>query len=453
MTLRKKSLPIVFTIAAALGGLCRADDVPLIAAAAPAAFESPGSEQPVEQVGYQLPPAYNCGACGPCAAGAEFAQCHPTPGLRRLGPHPGACEVDWHAGRLWFKAEYLGWATKGADFPALVTTGNAATPAADAGALDQPDTVTLFGGDRLHDEMRPGGRFTLGLWRCPEQRIGLEANIFGVDGRDVEFSASSADTPVIARPYTDAVGGDQDSLLIAYPGLLSGSTRIDADLELLGGEVLLRQAILWRERGRIDILAGYRHGYLKDQLLIQDASTSLSVGSGYFPGTEIYREDLFRTKNYFHGGEIGLATRLWRGCWSLSLTTKAAYGGTRTRSTISGDTTVVTDPGGVPVFTHTDGGLLGQPTNSAYREFNDDSFSGELSVNLERQLGTHARISAGYTFFYWDSVVRLAPLIDTNINPTQIGGGALAGAAVPAFTLSRTDFWAQGLNASFEYQW
>ncbi|TWT37304.1 hypothetical protein KOR34_22520 [Posidoniimonas corsicana] len=444
--LRTKSILTAVLLAAACLAPARSNGAETTELAA----EPLPTSAPAGPAAYQIPPAYGCTGC---AGDARFAQFAPDPALRRLGPHPGACEVDWHSGRLWFKAEYLAWATKGADFPSLLTTGDAATPAADAGALDQPDTVTLFGGSKLHDDFRSGGRFTVGLWHCPEQLTGVEATLFGIDGRDIELELNSDDYPVLARPYTDAVGGDEDSLLIAYPGLLAGSTRIDADLELLGGEVMLRQAVMWRTQGRIDILAGYRHGYLNDQLVVRDTSVSLNAGSGYFPGTEIYREDLFRTKNYFHGGQIGLATRLWRGCWSLSLTTKAAYGGTRTRSTISGDTTVVTDPGGIPVFTHNDGGLLGQPTNNDFREFNDESFIGELGVTLERQIGTHTRVGLGYTFFYWDSVVRLAPLIDTNVNPTQLGGGALVGPAVPAFTLSRSDFWAQGLNASFEYQW
>jgi hypothetical protein len=360
--------------------------------------------------------------------------------------------VGWFHGRLWFEAEYLAWETKGANFPALLTTGASATPPADAGALDQADTSILFGNTRLHDDLRSGGRFTVGYWLTLEQEIGFEASLMGIDGRDVELVADSSDYPVLARPYTDGVNGDEDSLLVAYPGLLLGRTRIDADMELLGGEVLVRKALIWRTEGRVDILAGYRHGYLSDRLTIHDQSLSLDAASGLAPGSELFRDDLFSVKTYFNGGELGLSTRMWRGCWSCNLTTKGAYGGVLTRSTISGDTTLVTDPGGIPVYQHDEGGLLGLPTNSGYRKFSEDAFLGELGVTLECQVSTNSRIAVGYTFFYWDSLIRLAPLIDPNVNPTQIPPGTLAGPALPAFTLQREDFWAQGLNLSFEHQ-
>ena len=58
----------------------------------------------------------------------------------------------------------------------------------------------------------------------------------------------------------------------------------------------------------------------------------------------------------------------------------------------------------------------------------------------------------GYTFLYWTTVGRAADQIDPVVNPTQFGGGRLAGPAAPAFDLWTTGFWAQGLSLGFEYQ-
>ncbi|MCA9240329.1 MAG: BBP7 family outer membrane beta-barrel protein, partial [Planctomycetales bacterium] len=429
-------------------------------------------ETPSVSQAYHTHPAYlspvvetTPAACEQCCDSgcrqAQFAQCCPPSDLPRLGPHAGACEAGWFHGRLWYSAEYLAWATKGVDFPVLVTTGDSSISGENAGALGLPDIEILFGGAHLHDDMVSGGRFTLGYWATPCQRTGVEAALFGIGGRDIRHRFTSEDFPVIARPYTDATNTDpktnQESLLIAYPDMsdvqFSGSTRVDADMDLIGGEVQLRQALLWREKGRIDVLAGYRHAFLFDQLAIHDESVALDMNTDFAEDTVITRDDLFRTKNYFHGGQLGFATRLWRGCWSCSLTTKAAYGGVRTRSTVFGQTDEIppnTPPGDMPVYKHN--GVLGQPSNNGLRIFEDQAFLGEIGLQLEYQLTCRSRIALGYTFLYWDSVVRQAPLIDTMINPDQIPPGAIAPGARPKFTLVRDDFWAQGLKAVFEHQ-
>src|SRR5207253_2607656 len=62
---------------------------------------------------------------------------------------------------LWFSGEYLLWWTKGSNLPPLVTTGSPA--AARPGALGQPGTSVLFGGD-VDSGPRSGARFAGGLW-------------------------------------------------------------------------------------------------------------------------------------------------------------------------------------------------------------------------------------------------------------------------------------------------
>ena len=62
------------------------------------------------------------------------------------------------------------------------------------------------------------------------------------------------------------------------------------------------------------------------------------------------------------------------------------------------------------------------------------------------------RLSVGYSLIYWTTVGRVTDQIDPSVNPTQFGGGPLAGTPEPSFNLSTTGFWAQGINAGLEYQ-
>ena len=47
---------------------------------------------------------------------------------------------------------------------------------------------------------------------------------------------------------------------------------------------------------------------------------------------------------------------------------------------------------------------------------------------------------------YWIGVVRPGGAIDTTVNATQIGGGALVGAARPAPQFDTSNYWAHGAN-------
>jgi len=69
-------------------------------------------------------------------------------------------------------------------------------------------------------------------------------------------------------------------------------------------------------------------------------------------------------------------------------------------------------------------------------------------VNLRYQYSDQLSFVLGYNLLWVTNVARSGDQIDTNINPTQlpIGGGALAGPALPAASVRGTTMWAQGLN-------
>ena len=52
--------------------------------------------------------------------------------------------------RVWFRGEYLLWATKGACTPPLLTTSTPNTPEGQAGVLGQPHTEILLGNQKMN---------------------------------------------------------------------------------------------------------------------------------------------------------------------------------------------------------------------------------------------------------------------------------------------------------------
>lgn len=346
-------------------------------------------------------------------------------------------------GRLWVQGEALLWTPKGVQPPAL----------ASGSTLDAPaDTAVLFGERGVFQEMSGGGRITGGFWWTPVRCAGIQASYFEVDGHDREFHAVGDDRTILLRPLVDARDGLPGDVLTAYPGVMEGAIDAWADTELSGAECLWRRMLACQPGFRLDFMAGYRYGRLYDRLLTQEHMLSLDPVSGWAAGTEIWREDLFRTVNEFHGGELGLLARWQRGCWALDVTGKVALGGTATTTTIEGATTTLETINDADLLTFYDGGVLALPTNMGrYREGRFTVLS-ELEVALRRELLCNLWFRIGYNLFGWSRVGRAADQVDTGVNPTQIPPGALVGDARPAFVPQTSTFWAQGLSLGLEYQ-
>jgi len=351
-------------------------------------------------------------------------------------------------GRLWARGEYLLWGMKGVDLPPLLTTSTLATAPEDAGVLGDPNTSVLFGDETIHDEMRSGGRFTLGWWWDPSQMGGVEATYFGLPVKALRHHAHGWGDQIVARPYLDVENDEQAADLVAYPGLLDGAVDVRADMELQGAELLMRRLVLRRPALRVDLLGGYRYGRLLDRLTITEQAVSLDAASGYDVDAVIDRYDLFKSTNDFHGGELGLIARWSRGCWSVRLSAKVALGGTDSRAIVDGATSVVDDQSSTDYV----GGLLALPTNIGYHRDTEFAVLSELGVSIEYQLMCDLRISVGYDFLHWNHVGRAADQIDLGINPTQIPPDTLVGESRPEFAWRKTDFWAQGLSICLEQQ-
>lgn len=363
----------------------------------------------------------------------DCSVCQPACGPSVCGP----------AGRVWVRAEYLLWWTKGSSLPPLLTTSPVGTPVADAGILGLPGTQVLFGDSDVNGGARSGGRITLGTWLNQEQTIGIEGNLFALQNKSTRYTINSSQNPIIARPFTDP-DGSPNSLLVAYPGVLDGSADITSrSSDLYGAELNLRYNLCCSCCYRVDLLGGYRFLSLRDGLEINETEAP--------PGARIDLIDSFRTGNHFHGGQVGLMGEFRRGRVYVDVVGKVALGANAKTVDINGRTELIGLPA-VPV------GFLASQTNIGRHSQTSFAVVPEVGLTLGYELTSSLRAFVGYTFIYWSDVVRAGKQVDLAVNLSQLPQfppgtpGTLVGPARPAFSFHNEDFWMQGISFGLEFR-
>lgn len=347
-------------------------------------------------------------------------------------------------GNRWYgSAEYLLWFVRGFNVPPLVTTG----PPSTLGVLGANGTQVLVG-DAVNYEAFSGGRFALGYWFCDSQLFGLEGSFLflSTNARNFVANSDTMGNPVISRPFVDAVTGRQTIEPVAFPGESAGGVAAHATTQLWGAEILARTNPWCGSWWKVGLLGGFRFLSLEENLSVTESLTTL--------GDEVTNHtlsDSFGTHNRFYGGELGLATEFRVGRWFLDTRAKVALGGTRQTAHISGSEVDTNLNTGQQVRFNS--GLLALASNSG--RFSRDQFSvvPEVGLNLGYNVNDCLRLYVGYTFVYWNNVVRPGAAIDTTVNTSQLSGGALAGPARPAFAFKNTDFWAHGVNFGLELRY
>jgi hypothetical protein len=167
-------------------------------------------------------------------------------------------------------------------------------------------------------------------------------------------------------------------------------------------------------------------------------------------GTNVNVNDNFETTNYFNGAEVGVVATWGSGPLTLDTTLKLAVGGDNHRLVINGFTTTTT-PGGTP--TDTPGGLLAQPGNSGRFNGTDWTIIPEGAVNLRWEVTGNLRLTAGYTFLWWNDVYRPGDQIDTVVNRTGLSGGTVTGENRPILLPTSTGLWVQGIQLGLIYSY
>ena len=374
------------------------------------------------------------------------------------------------AGSTWARGEYLYWRSDGLSAPALLTTGPAATPAAQAGVLDQPGTQTLIGNQDLLDENRGGARVRIGLWLGPARVWGLEGDYLILDDLQqvVAHDSGLNGVDILAQPFfninpLDALGNPEtpreDANLLAYPQLADGAVELRTATALRGASLHLVRFLGCRDfpqettcgpgcgyYSRVDLLLGFQFMQLEEQL---------SMVSQTLPLASLERRavtDRFQTDNDFQGGEIGFHWQAQRHVWTFDLLGRVAVGNVHQLVDIAGQT-VVTDASGTETLA--DGGMFAQRTNSGQHERDALGLIPQAQATVGVFLTPHLRATLGYSLIYWNNVVRPTEHIDSDLNPLLLPPETVpfSGAERPAFAFDQQDFWAQGFHAGVDYRW
>jgi putative beta barrel porin BBP7 len=327
---------------------------------------------------------------------------------------------------FWVEVDALGWSAKGDRPPALLT----AIP-----------TSVLFGDSAVNGGWRAGGQLQAGYWFDPQHDKGIELSFFDLQDRTSGIATNSAINPMLSRPFFNAATGTPDALLVAFPGLLTGSATVSETSRLLGAGALYRQEIGSLGGQRISALIGYRYLHSSDKLGI---ATTTILGP-----LSLSISDAFNATSDFHGVDLGIAGEWRRGLWSLEWRGKVALGANLTSSQIGGATTA--SFGGVT--TTMPGGLLALSSNSGNTSQTRFSAVPEVSVKAGYQVAPQWQIVAGYDLLYWTGVQRAGGLIDTTVNPNLLPPATPGGPQRPQPLFNTSPLLAQGFNVGVRYNY
>jgi hypothetical protein len=168
--------------------------------------------------------------------------------------------------------------------------------------------------------------------------------------------------------------------------------------------------------------------------------------------------DRFATSNQFYGGQVGVDGRWLYGRMTLDGRVKVALGVTQQDLTVEGNQQIIgrNNPDPRP------GGLLALPSNIGTFSSSRFSVVPEIGGSVGYYVTDWMRLSVGYNFLYWSSVIRPGDQIDRNLNSNQIPNfnlvnvnGVLRPAVIstdppPRHLFNPTDYWAQGLTFGVE---
>ncbi|HEY1186111.1 MAG TPA: BBP7 family outer membrane beta-barrel protein [Gemmata sp.] len=366
-------------------------------------------------------------------------------------------------GKSWVSAELLMWWNRGTTVPALVTTSSTNA----LGIIGQGDTRVLLGGS-FGDSYHTGGRVGAGYWFGDGECRGVDARLFWVSPTVASFATSTAQNPLLARPFFNVnptvtlpnLGFGQSSEIVARPGVATGSVVADLKSTIWGAELNYRRYLFSGGGLRFDLLAGYRYLDLREQLTITERFTRTpdsdpNIGVPALFGTVA---DSFRTTNRFHGAQIGITGSYQRGRWSLDPRATIAFGSVRQEMDINGGQSLTFANG---VTTNTPGGLLTVPGANIGR-FSRDRFAvvPEIGLNLGWQATERMKLFVGYNFLYLSSAVRPGDVIDTRLDAVRVpnllppgSGTALLSPVRPAPQFSTSGYFIQGISFGLVYKW
>ncbi len=253
-----------------------------------------------------------------------------------------------------------------------------------------------------------------GFWFDHLQRYGVDAGLFLLGGNATIFPGYAQEMLVL---FPDGVRGGAPQLLIFPPGTpIQDVFPLTYSSRYIAAEVNYRHHLLRGEHVRLDLLLGYRHAFLQDELYFGEPPDG---------DWDDRRRNRLSASNPFHGGQIGLSGEYRAGPWFVGGAATIALGAVDSKIDATG------------LFTYTYANLppgwrrLRHLPRSETQRF---AVMPTLRLMVGRQLGDHLRLYAGYTFHYLSRVVRLAEAFD------------------PAAPPRTSDFWIQSISLGMEWR-
>ncbi len=341
-------------------------------------------------------------------------------------PAEAACSPD--ASGLWASVDALLWWVSGQRLPPLATTSRATGPT--AGFLGQRGTTIVLGDSRVNGQPQAGMAFTVGGWLDSGHILGIQASYFLVNGQAINQRADTGGNPPLFRPFFDLGTGQPAAAPVATTGGVSTQVFTRG---LQGASFLVRlnpQGVGTAERPwwfRLGLTGGYSYLGLAESLYIRGDIPPASRG-----GQAPVALDLFRTRDEFHGGQVGLLAEWDLGRLTAQAEAALAVGTTTQTALLDGPTTGARLPAG----------LLVQPGNAGLYHHDAVSVVPRWGLKVGWRLTPWAQMTVGYSGLAWTRVARVGDQVSLAINP----GAAPAGQPAPRFTFHDSILWAQGLD-------
>lgn len=363
--------------------------------------------------------------------------------------------------RYFVQAEYLMWWVRRGDIPVLASTAPEPTgPGGNFGFLGRPGTAVLLGPGPFGDSFRSGFRVRAGAWLDDCAGCGIDGSFFFLGRRTDTFAVNSGLFPVIARPFfapnvapeTGQVIGEFAQVVAG--GGTTGSLLVEQTSQLWGADVNLRGCVNRTCAASAEWFVGYRHLNLREDLTITESLVAGPLDAPQPPGTRIVVQDQFKTRNQFHGGQVGYAVgRRW-GRFDVNARASVALGVTHQELDITGSQAILQPGQQTPAVFH--GGLLAVGPNLGHFTNNEFSVVPEATFNVGYMVTPTLRAYVGYNFLYWTNVIRPGEQIDRVVDLTFVPNArpvAFSGLNRPQPLFQQSDFWAQGLQFGLELRW
>lgn len=335
---------------------------------------------------------------------------------------------------IWMKAELLLWFPQGRNTPPLgVAAANPANLFADDPA------ATVFN-EPFGNGLTPGFRGDVGKYFADGLfGIGGRVWVLGDDSETFQYS-SAGNVPFFGIPFfqldaANPLGVGEDAVIVNGGGA-EGSVVARSSLSIVAAELYGRALIGESKNHRFELIGGYSHFNITDEFDLRVVQQTIALDTIF--------NDAFRTRNEFHGGQIGNELSLRRGRWTASSLTKVHLGTMAQRVSASGNS-VTQIPGLPPTVTQdVNEGLFARGDARETRSQNLFTFAPEMNLKLGYQFRDHVNFHVGYSFIYWSNVALAGEQMDRNLFVDSTNLGATGPGRYNA--INSDGYWVQGID-------